>query len=100
MEIMIERSDAFVIFPGGAGTVQEMLALLIFKHQGHPSTLHKPVVVFNRTHADGHGFWTPIIDLVRPWCVNGEFTVVNEFDALLPTVETLVSSCKSKVSTN
>lgn len=34
MEIMIERSDAFVIFPGGAGTVQEMLALMIFKHQG------------------------------------------------------------------
>ena len=34
MEVMIQRSEAFIIFPGGAGTVQEMLALLIFKHSG------------------------------------------------------------------
>ncbi len=87
MEIMIERSDAFVIFPGGSGTVQEMLALMIFKHQGHPAAVNKPVVVFNRPDASGRGFWTPMIDLVRKWCLNGEFQVVNEFDALLPTVK-------------
>jgi uncharacterized protein (TIGR00730 family) len=91
MEIMIERSDAFVIFPGGSGTVQEMLALMIFKHQGHPSTLNKPVVVFNRHDASGRGFWTPMIDLVRQWCVNGEFKVVDAFDDLLPTVGNLLS---------
>ena len=42
MEIMIERSDAFVIFPGGSGTAQEMLALMIFKHQRHASGRLQP----------------------------------------------------------
>lgn len=95
MEIMIERSDAFVIFPGGSGTVQEMLALMIFKQQGHPSARDKPVVVFNRHDPSGRGFWTPMIDLVSHWCTNGEFHVVNEFDALLPTMENLLSTGNS-----
>jgi uncharacterized protein (TIGR00730 family) len=97
MEIMIERSEAFVIFPGGAGTVQEMLALMIFKHQSHPSAAGKPVIVYNRHDADGTGFWTPMIDLVRNWCHNGEFTVVEEFDHLLPTMEKLMASAASTV---
>ena len=53
MEVMIQNSDAFVIFPGGSGTVQEMLALMIFKHQGHPSMTGKPVIIFNRKDANG-----------------------------------------------
>ncbi|MFM2196965.1 MAG: hypothetical protein RLZZ505_397 [Verrucomicrobiota bacterium] len=45
MEIMIERSDAFVIVPGGVGTVQEMPALMIF----------------NRKDVSGIRFWAPLI---------------------------------------
>jgi uncharacterized protein (TIGR00730 family) len=87
MEVMIDRSDAFVIFPGGAGTVQEMIALMIFKHQRHPSTVNKPVIVYNRRDASGKGFWSPMVDLLRTWCFDGEFTVVDDFDRLIPTVE-------------
>lgn len=86
MEIMIERSDAFVIFPGGSGTVQEMLALMIFKHQNHPSVSNKPVVVFDRVDAQGRSFWTPLIKLLETWCYDGEFSVVSGFDQLIPTV--------------
>lgn len=86
MEVMIERSDAFVIFPGGSGTVQEMLALMIFKHQRHPSMLNKPVVVYNRVDAQGRAFWDPLIALLGNGCDGGEFSVVREFDHILPEV--------------
>jgi uncharacterized protein (TIGR00730 family) len=87
MEIMIDHSDAFVIFPGGSGTVQEMLALMIFKHQGHPSMTGKPVVIFNRKDAQGDHFWTPLIELLGTWCYDGEFVVVEELDDLIPALK-------------
>lgn len=95
MEVMIDRSDAFVIFPGGSGTVQEMLALMIFKHQNNPAARHKPVVVYNRVDAAGRQFWAPLIKLLENWCYDGEFTVVNEFERLLPTVENLMESSRA-----
>jgi hypothetical protein len=90
MEIMIERSDAFVIFPGGAGTVQEMLALMIFKHQGNQGMAGKPVVVFNREDAGGARFWTPLIKVLRHWCDDNQFVVVEELDQIVPTVKRLL----------
>jgi uncharacterized protein (TIGR00730 family) len=90
MEIMIQHSNAFVIFPGGSGTVQEMLALMIFKHQGHPSMVNKPVIVFNRKDSQGQSFWTPLIEMLGSWCYDGEFIVVNELEQLIPTVQKLV----------
>lgn len=94
MEIMIERSDAFVIFPGGSGTVQEMLALMIFKHQRHPAVANKPVIVFNRKDAAGVSFWSPLIKLLETWCHAGEFTVVEDFERLLPEVENLLEASR------
>jgi uncharacterized protein (TIGR00730 family) len=90
MEIMIENSDGFIIFPGGSGTVQEMIALMIFKHQGHPAMLGKPVVIFNRVDENGVSFWTPLIEMLEIWCYDGEFVVVNELEQLIPTVKNLL----------
>ncbi|MEP2777436.1 MAG: LOG family protein [Luteolibacter sp.] len=90
MEIMIERSEAFVIFPGGAGTVQEMLALMIFKHQGKKGMAGKPVIVFDRMDASGTRFWTPLIKLLEEWCYDGEFVVVEELDEIVPTVRKMI----------
>ncbi|NQW99187.1 LOG family protein [bacterium] len=98
MEIMIHHSDAFVIFPGGSGTVQEMLALMIFKHQGHPSMTGKPVIIFNRKDATGRSFWTPLIEMLGNWCYDGEFCVVDELDDLIPTVQKLVVTPKAAVA--
>lgn len=86
MEVMIENSDAFIIFPGGAGTVQELLALMIFKHRKHPLMAGKPVVIFNRRDAQGRRFWDPLIPLLGKMCVEGDYAVANELDEILPFV--------------
>jgi uncharacterized protein (TIGR00730 family) len=86
MEVMIENSDAFVIFPGGAGTVQELLALMIFKHQKNPVMEGKPVVVFNRRSGQGGSFWDPLIDLLSDMCQPGDFLVAREMDDLIPAI--------------
>jgi uncharacterized protein (TIGR00730 family) len=86
MEVMIENSDAFVIFPGGAGTVQELLALMIFKHQKHSSMEGKPVVIFNRRDHLGVPFWDPLIDLLSDLCQPGDFVVANELEDILPAI--------------
>lgn len=84
MEVMIENSNAFVIFPGGAGTVQELLALMIFKHQDHPVMRDKPVVIFNRRDAEGRGFWDPLISLLEGLCEPDEFEVATTLDEIIP----------------
>ena len=98
MEVMIQNSDAFVIFPGGSGTVQEMLALMIFKFQGHPSMVGKPVVIFNRVDANGMAFWTPLIEMLGTWCYDGEFVVVDKLEHLVPTVKELIAIQRTLVA--
>lgn len=96
MEIMIERSDAFVIFPGGAGTVQEMLALLIFKLNGNPLMKDKPVVIYNRLNQDGATrFWDKLIALLDDWNKQQLFEVVETLEALVPTLESLTPQLKA-----
>jgi uncharacterized protein (TIGR00730 family) len=95
MEVMIENSDAFVIFPGGAGTVQELLALMIFKHQRHPLMDAKPVVIFNRQNHTGLGFWDPLIDLLSGLCTPGDFVVARHMDDILPAIRPGILKKKS-----
>jgi hypothetical protein len=67
---------------------------MIFKHQRHASA-GKPVVIYNRVDENGTGFWTPLIRLLETWCYDGEFTVVEDFDKLLPTVEKLMEASRT-----
>jgi uncharacterized protein (TIGR00730 family) len=54
---MFERSDAFVVLPGGVGTLEEVVELLSWRRLG----LHaKPVVFYNPD-----GFWQPLFDLFQ-----------------------------------
>ncbi len=54
---MFERSDAFVVFPGGFGTMDEMFEIITWKQL----LLHdKPIVIFNY-----QGYWDPLIALMR-----------------------------------
>ena len=91
MEVMIQRSDAFVIFPGGAGTVQEMLALLIFKQSGNDLMKGKPVIIFNREDEEtGINFWDKLITMLQPLCGEDLFEVVDELEAIVPTLDRLI----------
>jgi len=88
MEVMIESSHGFVIFPGGAGTVQELLALLIFKRQANALMEGKPVVLFNRLDANDRRFWDPLIALLTEMGAAECFTVVNELEQVIPALRT------------
>lgn len=55
--IMAERSDAFVIMPGGLGTLDEAFETLTWKQLG----LHnKPIVFLNID-----GFWSPLLRMIE-----------------------------------
>ncbi|MDQ8187757.1 LOG family protein [Pelagicoccus sp. SDUM812002] len=86
MEAMIENSDAFVIFPGGAGTVQEMLALLIFKQMGHSLMRGKEVLIYNKPLPEGGGFWDHLIKVLKPWEGLGYFSVANSLKEVMDAV--------------
>ncbi len=50
---MAERADAFVVLPGGLGTLDEALEMLAWKQLG----LHdKPIVILNTA-----GYWDPLL---------------------------------------
>ena len=53
---MIDRADAFVILPGGLGTLDELLEVVTLRQLGYHA---KPIVVVNLG-----GFWDPLIGLV------------------------------------
>lgn len=55
--MMFERSDAFVVLPGGIGTLEEIVELLSWRRLD----LHQKPIVF---HNPG-GFWDPLFDLIR-----------------------------------
>ena len=54
---MFERSDAFVVLPGGIGTLEELFEVLSWRTLG----LHaKPIVI-----VDQGGYWEPLAALLR-----------------------------------
>ena len=54
--MMVDRSDAFVILPGGLGTLDECFEILTWKKLG----LHKkPIIIFNQD-----GYWDPLLALI------------------------------------
>jgi uncharacterized protein (TIGR00730 family) len=55
--LMFEQSDAFVVLPGGIGTLEEIVELLSWRRLD----LHrKPIVFLNQK-----GFWEPFFALVE-----------------------------------
>ena len=55
--IMFNEADAFVTFPGGVGTLEEVIELLSWRRM----ELHrKPIVFYNPD-----GFWEPLFTLLR-----------------------------------
>jgi hypothetical protein len=83
---MFERSDAFVILPGGIGTLEEFFEVLSWRTLG----LHnKPIVI-----VDQGGYWKPLADLLRG-IVEGGFAerthldhvaFVDRLDDVLPAI--------------
>lgn len=87
--LMFEQSDAFVVIPGGLGTLDELFEILTWRQLG----LHdKPVLILNQD-----GFWDPLLTLIdhmiaentaRP-SVYDLYTVVTDVADILPTLAQL-----------
>jgi uncharacterized protein (TIGR00730 family) len=61
--MMVERSDAFVVLPGGLGTLDETCEILTWKKL----KLHtKPIVIFN-----AYGYWDHFLKLVEHLLAEG-----------------------------
>ncbi len=55
--LMFERSDAFVVLPGGIGTLEEIIELLSWRRLD----LHRKPIVFHNPD----GFWDPLFALLH-----------------------------------
>ncbi len=55
--MMFEESDAFVVVPGGVGTLEEVIELLSWRRLD----LHKKPIIFLNTH----NFWAPFFALIE-----------------------------------
>jgi len=86
-KMMADKSDAFVIMPGGFGTMDETFEILTWKVIG----IHdKPVVVVNID-----GFYEPFLKLVdhiieqgvAPASYRDSFVVVDSVEKVLPALE-------------
>jgi uncharacterized protein (TIGR00730 family) len=72
-QIMFNLAGAFVILPGGVGTLDETMEILTWKQlQRHD----KPIIVVNEG-----GYWTPMLDMLAK-IVEGGFMGQNTIDLL------------------
>ena len=88
-QLMYKRADAFIIFPGGFGTLDETFEILTWKQIG----LHdKPIIIFNH-----EGYWNHLVALFDTIIQTGFATgvtrtmyeVVDTMESLLARVEKL-----------
>jgi uncharacterized protein (TIGR00730 family) len=86
-QMMVTKSDAFVILPGGIGTLDELCEVMTWKQLG----MHdKPIIVVNINN-----YWTPFISMIDNVIANkfmreGErtlITVVSTIEDVLPALD-------------
>ena len=89
---MFERSDGFVVLPGGLGTLEELFEVLSWRTLGLHS---KPIVII-----DQGGYWKPLAALLHN-VVEGGFAershldhvaFVNGIDGVLPAIAAMPRS--------
>jgi uncharacterized protein (TIGR00730 family) len=89
--IMFEQSDAFAVFPGGVGTLEEVVELLSWRRLD----LHRKPILF----LDAKGFWRPFYALMQhtvetrlsPSWISDAWLSVEAVEAVLPTLQRALS---------
>jgi len=84
--MMFEEADAFAVFPGGIGTLEEVIELLSWRRL----ELHRKPIVFY----DPDGFWAPLFELMRqfvsanlaPEAFLQVWRAVDTIEAILPAM--------------
>lgn len=93
--LMYERSDAFVILPGGLGTLDETFEVLTWTQLGLSA---KPVVLANI-----NGFWNPLLALVDHLVSSGFareenrsiLQVADNMEEIFQMIETVSVTCRN-----
>lgn len=70
-ELMIDKSDAFIILPGGLGTLDEMFEVITLKIL---AAHNKPIIFINH-----NGYWNIVNDLIKH-IVEHKFAAASVFD--------------------
>ena len=89
--MMFEAADAFAVFPGGVGTLEEVIELISWRRLN----LHAKPIVF----ADLKGFWQPFFQLidhtvaerVTPDWVPSTWSAVSQADEVLPRIRAMLA---------
>jgi len=85
-QVMLELADAFVVLPGGLGTLDEVGEVLTWAQLG----IHDKVTVF----VDPDGYWAGLVDWIEHAVVRGYvsvpsrdfYRVVADADGVLPAI--------------
>ena len=78
-QMMVDLSDAFVVLPGGLGTLDELFELMTWKQIG----MHdKPIIIVNI-----NGYWTTLIESIKEIGVAGFMR--SKHDHLFTVVDTV-----------
>lgn len=87
--LMFEKADAFVTFPGGIGTLEEIIEMMTWAQLGH----HNKPMVF----ANINDYWNPLADLLRHMADEGFFhsaskvkpLFINNVDDIIPLINNI-----------
>ncbi len=98
-QIMFEQSDAFAVFPGGIGTLEEVIELMSWRRLG----LHAKPILF----LDLNGFWGPLFALFDhmaaeklspPWLATDMLRVTRMEDVAPTLLEAIAKTPPSAAS--
>lgn len=86
-QIMEDRADAFIMTPGGIGTLEEFFEILTLKQLGRHG---KAIVVYNQ-----NGFFEPLLTMMQETACKGFmtdatnkiYTVMDDADAIIDYLE-------------
>ena len=79
-QIMFEKADAFIVLPGGVGTLDEVVDLMLWRQLGLQD---KPMVL-----VDYDGFWQPFANMLMHMATTGFAEIFREKMILMvPTPE-------------
>lgn len=82
--LMIEEGDAFVIIPGGIGTLEELTEVLTWKQL---ELHHKPIFLLNHK-----GYWQPFLDLLSHFEAHGfAYDGIHNLVTPVPDIEALMA---------
>jgi len=91
---LVEWADAFIVMPGGFGTLDELIEAITWRHLGHHE---KPIILYNIDN-----FWTPLTDFFQTLATNNmvkpDHHTLYHICNSLEEVGTFLNNCKNPIT--